>query len=310
MVSEVTAPAYPSDTCYGVCCSNGNKSLTLDSDCFNNGFNGVFTLPQNVNCPSSPVIIPFIGCSFINQTGIFNGIQQCTRTTTFGYNNTGSTRIIPRGVNNFFINGFGTIFNQEQTQTFLSGYNPNTERITVPCDYDTFSWNISSQGFSSIVTSPLNNTCESYCCNSTYCITTTDPTCSMITSGTVKWGGWGTTCANGQPINSTTVFPCPCTADTNNNAGCGKIGLILFTRCTNGTADPNICIFSLDYNNTNTESYTVSGGANNKYNITTLSGILTTTFLPGYHQYAENVTYYCNMSISRYFNLEQTFANR
>lgn len=86
LISQVTAPANPSSTCYGVCCDNGLKSLTIDINCYNNGFNGLFTLLQNITCPTSPDIIPIAGCTHINQTGIFNSTIQCTRTIFWGKN--------------------------------------------------------------------------------------------------------------------------------------------------------------------------------------------------------------------------------
>lgn len=246
----------------------------------------------------------------MNLTGIFNNTIQCTFTTSWGYTNNGPAVYIPIGIFDYFINIFNNIIVEGQTTYFLGfGTFVNQFTSTIPCSYQQTTWGISYGGFNASATSTNFTTCESYCCNSTYCYTTPDYTCSMITSGTITWGGWGTNCTNGQPITDTLPFPCPCTAKTNNGAGCGILGNLNFTYCTLDNDNGINCIFSLTIYNNNTETLYIQSGGNDNYLNTTISGgTLTTTILSGLNFRSENLTYNCN-PINRFIRINQTFAN-
>lgn len=316
--SQILIGLNPPTTCPGVCCNGGSKSLTIDTACPQNGFRGFFTSMSIETCSTSPTIIPFVGCTQINQTGIFNNTQQCTQTTYWGYNNTGNTDItVTIGNNNYIINQLNNqLIPQPQTQLFLSGVHYNDFSITTPCSYGFLSWTIIYDGFNSSIMSSSNSSCYGRCCNSTYCITSTDPSCSMITSGTIKWGiiiyyclgGYGSNCTNGQPVSDTLPFPCECTSSTNNNYYCGLIRPIVLDYCiiNNGSQ----CTVAFSYNNSNSETIIILQGQNNNINGVLNTTILTTTFLPGYYYKIENMTYNCYTNrINRTLITRQTYAN-
>lgn len=303
--SSFVIPANPVTTCFGVCCSKGVPSYTTDFGCTDaNGFRGFFTTIENTTCPPAAIVTPVAGCTIVNNTA-----AGCKITQYWGYNNIANVAIvILKGVYNEFTNIMGAREDEGQPTFFLPGLHKDTFTVIADCDKGPIPWNITYDGWVTVVTPVNYTTCEGYCCNSTFCRTTNDSTCSMIQSGTVKWGGYNTNCTNGQVVTDDTPLPCPCTAQVNNGYTCGKLRPIEITGCVINRGDSTTTV-AFNYNNTNTETYNINVGADNLFTGTILSGGLTTSFLPGYYYRAENITYISNVQVYRNVTIRAIFDN-
>lgn len=306
---HVTVNATNIQTCTGTCCNKGSCSVTLPQNCPNNGFYNYLQNCSTGVCPTTPVINLFVGCTIYNTS-----TKICT--TTWGYNNTSPNiiTILPGSFNNF-IEPFDNDNSQnnpneiEQVTSFLPGYYSNAFTTVEDCTEGPFTWNVTHLGFNAAVTSTNYSSCEGYCCNSTFCTTTNDSSCSMIQFGTVVWGGFGTTCSQGQTILSNTTFPCQCTQQTNNGGVCGKpndlnITVDCIINYGNGT-----CLIRNSYNNTNSEIIRIPTGINNRWAGTIYTGNLLTQFLPGFQRAAEVFTFNCSSFSQRILQINQTFNN-
>lgn len=310
-VSITSGSGFQTTTCTGCCCTNGIKTVTTPQQCSTlAGFQGYFSDCSAVTCPPATVISVSKGCTIINMTGIIDGIVQPTITTYWGYTNIANVNIIlPVGVYDLFVNAMGFVIDAGQPQVFLPGIHLNSFSTTTPLSGGPLSWNVTYDGWTSLATADNFTTCEGYCCNSTYCITTNDSTCSMVTLGTVKWGGYGTNCTNGAPVSDDLPFPCPCTSSVNNGASCGTLNTIQLTQsCITNNGD-GTCQVYVDSYNANTETYTF---AENSFSPTLLYGTLRSTIPPGTVLKSENLTWACPAGIGGYtrnITIPQIFAN-
>jgi hypothetical protein len=311
-----TPAGFQVTTCTG-CCSGINGCIVTTpqvcSSVHNGNFQNFFTNCSTATCPTSNVITITKGCTYYNPTND-------TYTTWFGYTSIANVDIIlPAGTFNVAEN---KLYNAQAGQFPITTFKPGTflNQFSV-VGYQPVKWNVTYDGFTSVVQGDLYTSCVHYCCNSTFCITTNE-TCNQvgIESGTVISGsyfdnpGVGSNCTNGEAVEDNPAFPCDCTRSVNNDGPCGvPRNITLFFGCQiSNVGGVGLCTIPVGYHNPNNENYTIPIGIYNNVSPNLINGSITTLFQTGNHSNAEYITWPCPGGLgqlSRSLFIPQVFAN-